>query len=60
MTREAFGLQPFPDDEPDNEEWLNDFTSKSGSGMTEGMSNGEGKSIGDSGDASAGNGENAG
>ena len=59
MTREAFGLQPFPDDEPVHEEWLNDFTSKSGSGMTEGMSNGEGKSIGDSGDASAGNGENA-
>lgn len=59
MTREAFGLEPFPDDEPVHEDELGETTSRSGDGMTEGMSNGTGKSNGKSGDSSAGNKENA-
>ena len=59
MTREAFGLEPFPEDDPVHEEWLGEATSRAGDGMSEGLGGGTGKADGSSGDSSTSNSENA-
>ena len=57
-SREAIGAEPFDDDLPPQEQYFTGGTSKSGSGMVEGMPNGQGQSNGSAGDSSSSNSEN--
>ncbi len=45
-VRESFGVDKLPDDLPPQQEYLSAFSSKSGSGMKEGLPSGEGDALG--------------
>jgi hypothetical protein len=59
LVRKALGVELYPDTDEPHEEYMQESTSKSGSGMEEGMPSGTGNADGGSGNSSDTNSDNA-